>query len=1204
MQPPTSSQPLPRSRSVLARPKESTTAAAAAATRSALTTPVDDNFDPTALAAPQLKHSKTATSQHGAEESEINIQVVLRCRRRSEREMQENSPIIVQTQGARGHDLTIETAIPSSNFGVITLPPTRTYPFDMVFGPEADQALIYHDVVSPMLDEVLQGYNCTLFAYGQTGTGKTYTMQGDLEPTAMGNPSPSAGMIPRVLFRLFHQLETSGADYSVKISFVELYNEELRDLLASDLSAPSGSAQPMGMGGSKDTAGQLKLFDDASKKGVFIQGLEEAPVKDTADALALLTKGSHRRQIAATKFNDHSSRSHSIFSITVHIKETSTMGDDLLKVGKLNLVDLAGSENIGRSGAENKRAREAGMINQSLLTLGRVINALVDRSSHVPYRESKLTRLLQDSLGGRTKTCLIATISPARSNMEETLSTLDYALRAKSIRNKPEVNQRMSRNALLKEYVGEIERLKADVMAAREKNGIFFSEETWNQMTAEQELKDTEMQEAKKQVDMVESQLRNVREEFEQSIALLVKRDGELKETKEKLFEKETALQIKDSQLKVMKVALEEETVIRKAYQENETVLDGVASGLKQVAHQSVQDLGKLFSKLDRRNSVFSANSRAVKGHVQTISAETRTFSSKLEDFVKLSTQHISQLKSESEQYQLKEIEALTGISARISEQLEKVRDGLKVIHAKDEAADAATSDIQTAVEETQEIVRTSFTNWAEQLRTYCETTYKATETTSIATVTTVEKTFKSLGSIAELLLQEAQDYIVAERKALLEAKALADSTSQGEIVRLQQQNALLVRLLESEKVKSERAKDELIRRISGLLGDFTTERDRSLKEAFSEMSDSNAAAEQGMVKLGKQQGQQLESVIANGTQWAGSLEKRRGELKRNRDGGLKHLMTLSTVGLDGMKEIQDTVSTSSATHMTDVSRQMQHLGTSFTQGYDRLSRAKRARVDTTESLVAEAQSGYRYMQRGVASTSRNIESIATRVNSETAGLSNSLEIYRTSASSHVSSLRQSTQSLTDKGAKEDTPTGTTPRKRTWDIADNWNLTKGREVVLKDWRQRGVSVSARDTFLAEHLPLPDGSEDEGGDSDVQSRTGSRVASRAGSEAGSDHESEDEEEFNDGRDDTIKIASPLSVASALTSSTSSSGSLPPNLTSSTSSTASFAAPIIAAAPIMKKSIPTLKSGLPGPTMGTLTDRPTNVAAPRYPRRNRR
>jgi len=349
---------------------------------------------------PQLRPATSTKPQ----DPENNIQVAIRCRRRSEREVNDASPIIVQMEGAKSQDISIETSVPTSSLGVVTLPPTRKYPFDVVFGPDASQELVYDAVVQPLLQEVLEGYNCTLFAYGQTGTGKTYalipsapgcqlqltlvfshTMQGDLTPTPMGNPSMQAGMIPRVLFRLFHELETSNADYSVKISYVELYNEELRDLLAPELAAPSGSTQPMAQGVAKE-APILKIFDDSSKKGVFIQGLEDCPVKDRADALALLTKGSQRRQIAATKFNDHSSRSHSIFTITVHVKETSSIGDDLLKVGKLNLVDLAGSENIGRSGAENKRAREAGMINQSLLTLGRVINALVDKSSHVPYR--------------------------------------------------------------------------------------------------------------------------------------------------------------------------------------------------------------------------------------------------------------------------------------------------------------------------------------------------------------------------------------------------------------------------------------------------------------------------------------------------------------------------------------------------------------------------------------------------------------------------------------------------------------------------------------------------------------------------------------------------------------------------------------------------------------------------------------------------
>lgn len=239
-------------------------------------------------------------------------------------------------------------------------------------------------------------------------------------------------------------------------------------------------------------------------------------------------------------------------------------------------------------------------IKPNMFHIGEMQLHLQTRTTHVAYSESKLTRLLQDSLGGRTKTCIIATISPSRSNIEETLSTLDYALRAKSIRNKPELNQRMTRNSLLKEYVSEIERLKADLLAAREKHGIFFSEESWNQLNAEQELKQAEILEAKKQVQIVESQMRNVREEFEQSIALLMRKENELKETKDKLKEAEDALVDRERKLETAIGALEEEEVVRKTYQATEVVLDEVATGLKRTTAQGLSDIQRLFEKLGK----------------------------------------------------------------------------------------------------------------------------------------------------------------------------------------------------------------------------------------------------------------------------------------------------------------------------------------------------------------------------------------------------------------------------------------------------------------------------------------------------------------------------------------------------------------------------------------------------------------------------
>uniref|UniRef100_A0AAY4EQ04 Kinesin-like protein n=1 Tax=Denticeps clupeoides TaxID=299321 RepID=A0AAY4EQ04_9TELE len=488
------------------------------------------------------------------EEKGRNIQVVVRCRPFNITERKSASCGVVDCDQNKK-----EVAVRSG--GVTDKLARKTYTFDMVFGPSAKQIEVYRSVVCPILDEVIMGYNCTVFAYGQTGTGKTFTMEGERSPNEeyTWEEDPLAGIIPRTLHQIFEKLSGSGTEFSIKVSLLEIYNEELFDLLSP----------------SPDVTERLQLYDDPrNKRGVIIKGLEEITVHNKNEVYQILERGAAKRKTASTLMNAYSSRSHSVFSVTIHMKEVTLDGEELVKMGKLNLVDLAGSENIGRSGAVDKRAREAGNINQSLLTLGRVITALVERRPHVPYRESKLTRILQDSLGGRTKTSIIATVSPASINLEETLSTLDYASRAKSIMNKPEVNQKLTKRTLIKEYTEEIERLKRDLAAARDKNGVMelFSEnmQQLNQCSENLETKSQQLEEAYK----------------------------DLHETKDKLSQEE---------------------FITSALENTEGVLYSTAGKLLSTAEVSTQDLSGLHDKLDRKGQVETHNSKVQQSFAESM---------------------------------------------------------------------------------------------------------------------------------------------------------------------------------------------------------------------------------------------------------------------------------------------------------------------------------------------------------------------------------------------------------------------------------------------------------------------------------------------------------------------------------------------------------------------------------------------------------
>ncbi|KAF9532996.1 P-loop containing nucleoside triphosphate hydrolase protein [Crepidotus variabilis] len=998
----------------------------------------------------------TSRSTRAQDEGETHIQVIIRCRGRSEREMQESSPGIVQIDGPKTKDLTIETATPVSSLGVITSAPSRTYPFDIVFGPEANQSMIYYDVVGPMLEEVLMGYNCTLFAYGQTGTGKTYTMQGDLSPTPMGNPAANAGVIPRVLFKLFHELEKSYTDFVVKISFVELYNEELRDLLATDLQAPTALTQPMGMA-AKDAKqandGGLKIFDEANKRGgVIIQGLEEIAVRDSKHALALLTKGSERRQIAATKFNDHSSRSHSIFTITVHLKEKTNMGDDLLKVGKLNLVDLAGSENIGRSGAENKRAREAGMINQSLLTLGRVINALVDKAQHVPYRESKLTRLLQDSLGGRTKTCIIATVSPARSNLEETLSTLDYALRAKSIRNKPELNQRMTRNSLLKEYVAEIDRLKADLLAAREKNGIYFSEETWNEMNRDNELRKTELVEAKKQVMIIENQLRGVRDEYDQSIALLKRKDEELFGVRGELQVAGEELERKEGELKEAIERVQEEVVVRAAHQNTEVVLNEVALGLKNAAAQGLKDISSLFEKLDRKSKILQANKKAVSDNHKVINSSSNALMQKLAELSQVSHALRTCLKSDTEQMKGAEQKAHADHLKQINDHFSTIQASIKEAAAHQGVEDVVLAKVTQEIQSSTQAFKTKMSTWSESLTNSCLSL--CTEATESGTkqVTLLEQSISLLYSLVESVCSEVQAYLQDERAFLAHSHGLSKTFVQEEMSHLKKQNELLAKMVIDERKSAEKAKGELMRRIEGLLGEFLQERDVKLRENAGDLQRSNKEVEGLLSKTWSQQDGGYATRTGKTEEMEGMIGEVLNEGVGARDEGIKVAKKSKELVETAMSQMQTTVTNSVTGYSKWMQSKSKDVGESTKRALDEHSRAKRARIEASDSLRENVEGLYSSTQSSVASSSKRTDGFATKALSSIQEQNSSAKEYEDFAMDNLESIEQAANNLLSKGLKEDIPTGSTPKKRKWQYRDEWELTKSREELIDGLR--------------------------------------------------------------------------------------------------------------------------------------------------------
>ncbi|CAH1787556.1 unnamed protein product, partial [Owenia fusiformis] len=361
------------------------------------------------------------------------VKVIVRCRPLNRREKDLNCKTAVKMDGKVGQCTITNLCDPKNQV-------PKSFTFDGAYFTDSTTEQIYADVGYSLVESVTEGYNGTIFAYGQTGCGKSFSMQG------ITDPATQRGIIPRAFDHIFETISVSeGQKYLVHASYLEIYNEDVRDLLG------------------KDAKSKLDLKEHP-EKGIYVQGLSMHTVHNVSDCNTVMDRGWKNRSVGATLMNADSSRSHSIFTINIEMATTLENGEEKIKAGKLNLVDLAGSERQGKTGATGDRLKEATKINLSLSALGNVISALVDgKSKHIPYRDSKLTRLLQDSLGGNTKTLMVACLSPADNNYDETLSTLRYANRAKNIKNKPKVNED-PKDALLREYQEEIQKLKAMLM--------------------------------------------------------------------------------------------------------------------------------------------------------------------------------------------------------------------------------------------------------------------------------------------------------------------------------------------------------------------------------------------------------------------------------------------------------------------------------------------------------------------------------------------------------------------------------------------------------------------------------------------------------------------------------------------------------------------------------------------------------------------
>jgi kinesin family protein 11 len=783
-------------------------------------------------------------------------------------------------------------------------------------------------------------------------------------------------------------------------------------------------------------------------------------VANQDEIFGVLETACANRTVAATLCNERSSRSHSIFTLKIHIKESTPEGEDLVKVGKLNLVDLAGSECVGRSGAKDVRAREASNINKSLLTLGRVITALVDLRGHVPYRDSKLTRLLQESLGGKAKTCVIATVTPSSDSIEETLSTLEYMHSAKRIKNKPQANQRMTKRSLIKDYTEDIEKLRSLLTAARDKNGVFLPQAEFEGMETQITGQEAQIKELEQALEAKETEFSEVSSLFEGVKDELTDAKTEIGGLSSDLASTKIVLESTSAELEETKVEVEETKVLVDAHQATEAVLAEQGHSVREELVQTSDDVSGLFAKVGRKQQVEDKNEAAVEKLTSECAAQVAALSSEIDryergqqkqaDAVVQSVRAMTSLHANSTSQLGAALEALieasgasapspaetvaaycTGAGEAIGALMSSVEarstERIGSMRSSAEAVAAAAAAVRDQLEGQQQVMEA----WAQKLSTDLQSNNSA----ALAFAQQQRAGLGMLGSTVNEGVQHVQGLLVGEDNSLEHTVAAA---------------------VDDAKHEQQLQLDKLTADINGLLGAFAAQQTQQLTSTAGKATNLAAQAASAAGDMGKTISKKTEAMVS-------ALESHETQACESNKATLANVSTMveeRAVDADGNQSALIEL----AKQATDTTDECVDVDEKWTADFSKhATDAKHATETFAAGVAAELEAAAELGADLVARASTSMADAEEAANEAiTGGIDATISFIRDEARVGVGALHSKVREFAGEQFGTDVPTGSTPCVRNIPILDKFAKTEAHDVIIKRHRKskRGLAFAS------------------------------------------------------------------------------------------------------------------------------------------------